>query len=80
MILVRKRRLQGSCFFEELGALRHGKTAYNVGCPIRAWSRKMENDCVWDEDTLISFTEDDTIFGPDGVWGWLANIWCKVMA
>lgn len=40
----------------------------------------MENDCVWDEDTLISFTEDDTIFGPDGVWGWLANIWCKVMA
>ena len=34
----------------------------------------------WDEDTLISFTEDDTIFGPQGVYGWLANLWYRFVA
>jgi hypothetical protein len=37
-------------------------------------------ECDWDEDTLISFTEDDTIFGPQGVYGWLMNLWCRFVA
>lgn len=31
----------------------------------------------WDEDTLISFAEDETIFGPDGVYGWFMNLWYR---
>jgi hypothetical protein len=38
------------------------------------------SDMDWDEDTLISFTEDDTIFGPQGVYGWFMNLWCRFVA
>lgn len=40
----------------------------------------MSTDCEWDEDTLISFTEDDTIFGPEGVYGWVMNLWYRIVA
>jgi hypothetical protein len=37
-------------------------------------------ECDWDDDTLASFSEDDTIFGPQGVYGWLANLWYRFIA
>jgi hypothetical protein len=37
----------------------------------------MENDCGWDDETLLSLTEDDTIFGPEGVYGWFMNLWFR---
>lgn len=39
---------------------------------------KME--CDWDDDTLISFTQDDTIFGPYGVYGWFMAQWYRFWA
>lgn len=66
-----------SCFFEE------GSFAYDfLGLESLATERKnaMKNECDWDDDTLISFTEDDTIFGPDGVYGWFMNLWYRYAA
>ena len=40
----------------------------------------LEMECDWDEETLISLTEDETMFGPDGVYGWLMNIWYRFLA
>lgn len=39
----------------------------------------MNAECDWDEDTLVSFSEDETIFGPDGVYGWLMNLWYRFL-
>ena len=38
----------------------------------------MIDDCGWDEETLISFTEDDTVFGPEGFYGWAMNLWWRL--
>lgn len=45
---------------------------------VRPKEKLMKDDCGWDDETLISFTEDDTIFGPDGVYGWLMNLWYRL--
>jgi hypothetical protein len=38
----------------------------------------MRCEFEWDEETLISFIEDDTVFGPEGIYGWFMNLWYKV--
>lgn len=40
----------------------------------------MATECEWDEETLISFTEDDNVFGPDGFYGWFMNLWYRLVA
>lgn len=37
-------------------------------------------ECDWDDDTLISFAEDETPFGPDGVYGWFMGLWYRFWA
>lgn len=40
----------------------------------------MRDDCGWVESTYISMVEDDTIFGPDGIYGWFMNLWYRLWA
>lgn len=40
----------------------------------------MKDDCGWDDDTYLSFIEDDTPFGPEGIYGWLMNMWFRIWA
>ena len=40
----------------------------------------MEKDSGWVDSTYISMVEDDTIFGPDGVYGWFMNLWYRFWA
>lgn len=49
-----------------------------VGATNNEGEFKMEFE--WDEETLISLTEDETVFGPDGVYGWLMNVWYRFLA
>lgn len=37
-------------------------------------------NCDWDDSTYLALIEDDTIFGPDGIYGWLMNLWYRLMA
>lgn len=37
---------------------------------------KQEELC-WDDSAYLSLVEDETIFGPDGVYGWFMNIWYR---
>jgi len=34
----------------------------------------------WEDSTYLSLIEDDTIFGPEGIYGWFMNIWYQIMA
>lgn len=40
----------------------------------------MKDECGWDDSTYLSMVEDDTPFGPDGVYGWFMNLWYRMMA
>jgi hypothetical protein len=40
----------------------------------------MIDDCEWTDSTYLSMVEDDSIFGPEGVYGWFMNIWYRFWA
>lgn len=34
----------------------------------------------WDDEAIISFVEDETIYGPDGAYGWFMSLWYRFWA
>lgn len=41
---------------------------------IGSFNVKREELC-WDDSAYLSLIEDDTVFGPDGAYGWFMSLW-----